>query len=298
MNWAEVAPTVAPVLVRALLLPLAALAGYFVAFGLVFVMDAVVRAFFGTAEGLVGWIPYAGRVLSAPLHSIEKKLTSFLGGLESHFENQMATRWHSLAALLTQWAADAEDTAVTLWRIARRVNALYGEAASGKLGARFQRWVRGEIAKLHGVTTTVVRPVKVVTHTVNRYVAPRLGALTGELDHVIGWDIPRLRARTRAAERDIGRLWKWTRSHPIALGKAAAAALVVTALATLGASWIRCNRWRRIGPAVCRTPLADVEALIGLLAAGAVIADYRELVKLGQQVERGVATVLQDVAKL
>ena len=264
--------TVAPIVIRALLWPLAAIAGYFVAWGLVFVMDAVVRAFFGTISGGVSWIPFAGRVLSKPVNYIEHKLTSFLGGLEAHFENQMASRWHALAALITQLAADTEDNAIALWKIARRINQLYSDAATGKLGSRFQRWVRGEIAKLHSVSTTVVRPVKVVTNTVTHYVAPKVGALAGELDRVITWDIPRLRARTKALEGRFSGVLRRLR----ALEKRSVALIGLGALAVAltraGLGWLKCAKVSRLGRRACSMDTSLFDALLAdtLLVLGTV----------------------------
>ena len=260
------------VVIRALLIPFSVLAGYFVAWGIVFCMDAIVRAFFGTAEGLVGWIPYAGRVLTSPLRAIEHKLTSFLGGLEAHFEHQMATRWYQLGQLFTRWAAETEAGAVTAWHIAHRVAWVYGQLATGKFGARLQRWVEQEIAKLGGKTVTIIRPVQARVVRVTKYVAARTSAVAGELEHVIEWDLPRLRARTKALEDRVGKLARSLRKEVPVLAGLSFVAAVAAVLARLGLSWARCNNVGKVGKSVCGMNPSLLESLLAdsLLVVGSL----------------------------
>ena len=272
------------VVIRALLVPFSVLAGYFVAWGVVFCMDAIVRAFFGTAEGLVGWIPYAGRVLTSPLRAIEHKLTSFLGGLEAHFEHQMATRWYQLGELFTRWAAETEAGAVTAWHIAHRVAWVYGQLATGKFGARLQRWVEQEITKLGGKTVTIIRPVQARVVHVTKYVAAKTSAVAGELDHVIEWDLPRLRARTKALEDRVGKLARSLRKEVPALAGLSFVAAVAAVLAKLGVSWVRCNNVGKVGRTVCgmnpdllESLLADTLAIVGTVSLIEFIRDAQAI---------------------
>ena len=92
--------------------------------------------------------------------------------------------------------------------------------------------------------------------------------------------------------------WRWIRTHPLSLASTAFAGAVAIALQRIGASWIRCNNWNRIGRQVCGVPTSEIDSLLGLLVGAAALADFRELVKLAQSVEHGVASGLQDVAKL
>jgi len=276
--------TAGRVVLRGLLFPFAVLAGYFVAWGMVFCMDAIVRAFFGTVTGAVGWIPFAGRVISSPLHAIEKKLTSFLGGLEAHFEHQMATRWHTLAQLVRQYANETVATATALATLAHKIAYVYGEAASGKLGARFQRWVLGELAKLHGITKIVVRTTKVIEHSdvgpIAAGSASRVKPVARALDHVLEWDLPRLRSRDRYLTDQVGRLWRWTRTHGRQAATGVAIGALVFALGRIGAGWVRCSNVRRLGRTVCgmdhdllESLLADTLAIVGTVSLVEFIRD-------------------------
>lgn len=275
--------TAGRVVLRGLLFPFAVLAGYFVAWGMVFCMDAIVRAFFGTVTGAVGWIPFAGRVISSPLHAIEKKLTSFLGGLEAHFEHQMATRWHTLAQLVRQYAADTVATATAFATLAHKIAYVYGEAASGKLGARFQKWVLGELSKLHGITKIVVRTTKVIVHSdvgpIAAGAASRVKPVARALEHVIEWDLPRLRSRDRYLTDQVGRLWRWTRTHGREAASGVALGALVFALGRLGIGWARCSNVRKLGRGACGM---NPDLLDSLLAGALVVASPISVVELAK----------------
>jgi hypothetical protein len=275
--------TAGRVVLRGLLFPFAVLAGYFVAWGMVFCMDAIVRAFFGTVTGAVGWIPFAGRVISSPLHAIEKKLTSFLGGLEAHFEHQMATRWHTLAQLVRQYAADTVATATAFATLAHKIAYVYGEAASGKLGARFQKWVLGELSKLHGITKIVVRTTKVIEHSdvgpIAAGAASRVKPVAHALEHVIEWDLPRLRSRDRYLTDQVGRLWRWTRTHGREAASGVALGALVFALGRLGIGWARCSNVRKLGRGACGM---NPDLLDSLLAGALVVASPISVVELAK----------------
>jgi hypothetical protein len=275
--------TAGRVVLRGLLFPFAVLAGYFVAWGMVFCMDAIVRAFFGTVTGAVGWIPFAGRVISSPLHAIEKKLTSFLGGLEAHFEHQMATRWHTLAQLVRQYAADTVATATAIATLAHKIAYVYGEAASGKLGARFQKWVLGELSKLHGITKLVVRTTKVIEHSdvgpIAAGAASRVKPVARALEHVIELDLPRLRSRDRYLTDQVGRLWRWTRTHGREAASGVALGALVFALGRLGIGWARCSNVRKLGRGACGM---NPDLLDSLLAGALVVASPISVVELAK----------------
>jgi len=272
------------VVLRSLLFPFAVLAGYFVAWGVVFCMDALVRAFFGTAEGLVGWVPFAGRVLTSPLHAIERKLTSFLGGLEAHFENQMATRWHTLAGLLTRWAHEAQHAAADTLTLARKLAYVYGELATGRLGKRFQTWVLAQLRGLRGQTTVIV---KTVTRTVPVAVGKaaggtvaRLRPIAARVEHVLDWDLPRLRARDRYLSDQVARLWKWTRAHGRQVATSIGLGALAIALGRLGLGWLRCSKVSRLGRRACGL---DEALLTDLLEDTLVILGTISLVEFARE---------------
>jgi hypothetical protein len=285
-----IAPT-ARVLLRGLLIPFAVLAGYFVAWGTVFCMDAIVRAFFGTISGAVAWIPYAGSVITAPLHGVEKKLTSFLGGLEAHFENQMASRWHQLAQLVSQWARDAEAIAVFEWQIARKLGGLYALAASGQLAARWRSWVTGELERLAHTAAGAIGKTTIIEKTI--VVKGKAGAVTivrpivAGLSHVIDIDLPGLRARDRVLQDEITRLWKWARGRGAVIGEGIGLGALAYALGKLGIGWARCSNVNKLGKRACGLSPTLLESL---LAGSLAIAGSISIVELAKECQRFEST--------
>jgi hypothetical protein len=270
----------ARIVLRPLLFAFITLAGYFVAWGLVFVMDAVVRAFFGTATGAIGWIPFAGRIITSPLLAIEHKLTSYLGGLEAHFDAQMAARWHALASLVSQIAADAKTGAILEYQFARAILKLYDKYTLGEVLRRTGGGVKVIRSQVATVTRTVVRVEKIVGAKADAVVVHRVGALAGELEHVIDWTLPRLRARQRAAEGEIGRLWHRVKANERRIGIGVAVGLVVAALGRLGLGWIRCRNVGKVGRNVCGMNPALLESL---LADSLMIAGTLSLVEFARE---------------
>jgi hypothetical protein len=106
----------------------------------------------------------------------------------------------------------------------------------------------------------------------------------------------RVAARERAQSLSIARLWKWVRGRRGSLTTGAFVGAFAWALGKLGASWIRCNNWRRIGREVCRLPSSRITTLLGLLAGTLALANLRTLAEFAEAVEedaaRGVAELL------
>lgn len=252
----------ARVVFKPLIFAFGVLAGYFVAFGVVFCMDALVRAFFGTAAGTLGWIPFLGKVITKPLLSIEHKLTSYLGGLEAHFERQMAARWHSLAALVEQLAADTKAAAIFDWQLARKYALLWGNAAVGAVAKGVHTIVKVVRAEVHTVVRKVVHVERIVGSKADAFVHRLVRVLQGEVAHVIDWSIPRLRARDRALSDSLGRLWHRIRAHEGALGLTAAAALVAAALARLGLGRLGCLNRKNALRTLCGMHPSLLESLL------------------------------------
>lgn len=267
----------ARVVLKPLIFSFAVLAGYFLAFGFIFCMDAIVRAFFGTVTGPVGWIPFAGKVITAPLVAIEHKLTSFLGGLEAHFEHQMATRWHAFASVVEQLAIDARAAAVFDWQIARKLATLWGNAVVAHISGAVHHAIRVVRSEVHTITRTVVRVEKIAGAKADRYIVHKVGVLAGELEHVIEWTIPGLRARERALGGSLGRLWHRVRARETRIGATAAAALVAAALARLGMGALRCKNVNRVAKNICGMNPAALDAL---LAGTIVLASPISVVEL------------------
>ena len=177
----------------------------------------------------------------------------------------------------------------------------------------WREYFKALLAEAHTATTAIrhagtgyigaaihaaVAPIYGELQRVERWTYPKIKTLEREVTHDIPQDIAGLRTRAKTIEGELSKLWDLIRKNEAALAATAMVGVVALALEKLGGSWIRCRNWNRIGRQVCSTPLGEIEGVLGLLATGAVLADFRELVKLAQSVEHGVAVTLQDIAKL
>lgn len=289
------------VVLKPLIFAFGVLAGYFVAWGAVFCVDALTRWVFGTITGPIGWVPFVGKVIDRPILSLEKKLTSYLGGLEAHFDRQMGVRWHSFASLVRQLAADTKAAAIFNYHVADKVATLWGNAATGQLFKQAHKHstaAQGSAAvalreaidarqrvqanESSGAGATVVPHPRIGAPS-RTYppggIPARVAGLEGEMGQVIGYDIPGLRARERWLTDQIGRLWHRTRGERRTIGLGAFTALLTVALGKLGLGNLRCLNRKNALKTVCGMNPNLLEAL---LAGTAVVGGSISIVKLAE----------------
>jgi hypothetical protein len=255
------------VVLRSLLIPLMRFSGLVVALGLIFCVDAWVRAMFGTLNGAIGWIPYVNRVVSSPLHRIEQKVTNYLGGLEAHIDVSMGAFFHNLAIAVDMLASGQAEIAWLTWLMSHALKVAHGVTKVLPSITRITKVTKIVQHETTIIRRQVVRAGKVAAHAAPAILTLRVGAIAAELDHALDWTIPRLRARERATESEIGRLWRRVRANErrgvVALGLAA----LVAALAKLGLGWARCSNVKRVGKSICGMN----PDLLGSLLAGALV---------------------------
>src|SRR5438128_10430189 len=85
---------------RVVIQPLAGLMGALVGLGITYLVDSLVRGLLGTLPGPVGWIPWAGKIITGPLHAIEQKLTHQLGLAERALDHKVGAYYQQLARLV------------------------------------------------------------------------------------------------------------------------------------------------------------------------------------------------------
>ena len=288
MAVAPLVPTAVRVTLRPLLIPAAYVAGLFVAYGLIWCVSALVRALFGTAEGIAAIIPWLGRKVAGGVQKIEQRLTNYLGGLLAATEDKMGDALHSLATGVEHLAQELELAAVTTAQLGWLVTSKYS------LAAMYYRLARLGLKQAHDLVTskTVVRTVRVIEKEIAYPAAGRIGRLVKatvrqvavELGNFEHWAIPRinaagraiardipgdiagLRSRTKSLERGYTRLWRWVRQHQGALTMTAAGGLAVAFIGRLGGGWIFCRNWKRLGRGVCRMPASSISWILGLVS--------------------------------
>jgi hypothetical protein len=292
---AEAIPPVNPVTTLALA-ALFAFCALIVAIGMVKLVDAISRAFFGTVGGAIGWIPFAGKVVKHSLHKIEQKISHSLGQAERKLDAGVAMTWNNCAHLVAWTGAELEGLAKGAWHLAQQAKGFVTHRVVTHV-------VRVTVKPVRAVATNATHAAqhawdeaRAVSHSVAHGVYPRLQAAEWEIEHVLEPTVAGLRARTRALEHGGTRLWRWLRTHPQTVATGAFVGAVSFALTRLGGGWIRCANWRKLGRRVCRMPMTDIDALLGLFVAVEVIENLPTLVRIMQGVARETAEGIKELA--
>jgi hypothetical protein len=296
LNIAEVAP-LAPAAAE-LLAPLGMLCILIVVYGMVLGVDAIARGFFGTVAGAVGWIPYVGGVISKPIRAIEQKIVSFLVGLEQHIDSAIGHSWHSLANVATHLWHTLERESLIAWQA---LKFLSGVPTLHEL-LHAELWLRREIktaeVEAEHALRHAVRTEEHALSSVAHNIYPRLRTIEHEVERTIPREIKHARALAREATDAVARLWKRVSALEQSVSARAIEAAVVAVLATVGLDWIACRSRNSVNGKSGCAMWNDLDALLGLFAAGLVISDYRDLVKIAQGIEHDITVGVQDLLKV
>lgn len=262
------------VVIRDALPQLGILAALLFIVGCIYVIDGFVRALFSTITGTVGWIPYAGKVLAAPVHKIEQKVTHALGRAERAIDKRVGASFHKLALIARQIVREIAMTALmgvviagaigrlVPWKdmieyLRRRFDPLYKRdrahdarlAKQGKQGAATRDLVTGKViprVKVSEARAATLERTRVRTRT---------------------------RAKDRAQDAAIARLWRWGLRHRTAFTTKAFVGASAWALAKLGVSWIRCSNVKKAGRRLCRAPSDLIDLLFGVGVITFILSD-------------------------
>src|ERR1051325_10102789 len=179
-----------------------------VAYGMVLGIDAIARGFFGTVSGAVGWIPYLGHLIESPIHKIEQKIVSFLGGLEQHIDSAIGHSWHTLASTATHLWHTLERESLLVWQ---GLKFLSGVPTLHEL-LHAERWLRHSIEAAAATAAHALRHAILHEERALRSVAqgvyPRLRSLEHEVTRTLPREIRHARDLAREAEDGGARLWK------------------------------------------------------------------------------------------
>ncbi len=277
------AEELAPIVWEGLLRPLVKVAAWFVVWGLSAIAFYIVKALFATADDNIGWIPWAGHWITGKLHTIEARLTGTLGDYMRGADKHMGLALHATAELVDQLADTQQTVAVNLWHMAGKLATLWGNAATG-----------GKFKQAHTATkhaqATASSAVNTATHAQQLAIAAsrpasvaRIDGIAGEIDHVIEWDLPRIRDRAEAAQDSLDRLWKRVRSEKLVIGAGVITGAVAFALSKLGLGWTRCSYVKRLGKSVCGM---NPNLLESLIAGSLVVAGSISIVELAKECQQ------------
>lgn len=292
MLLGEVAP-LAP-----LLIPLAEILIWAVALALCLLVVYLTKALFGTANSAVGWIPWFGKIATQSLTRIEHKIVGFMSQAAISVDQKMGAAFHQLARVV-DWVGEEIERHANLIELLAGI--LAGSAGIGLVQKaiadllRHSKVVQATATHALRTTITVTRTVRV---GIGHDVLPRLRAAEREIGGVIGVDLPGIRAGERALWRGIDDLRKWVRTHTLAAGTLAFTGAVAWALARLGAGWVRCNNWNRIGKKVCGLPSNLIEDILGLSLAFLAVVDPVVIAEAAIASENTISGLVEKIATL
>lgn len=300
-------PVVAPAIAE-----LGALVLLLVALGILLLAHALVSALFGVTktvvERAVGWVPWLGKKAVGGVLAVEKRLNNYLTEAVTGVESGIAQTWHVLAATVAWLGTTIANTAAALWRVWWYVKVKYpldvlwwGVRKLAKAAPVVWKRLDHVLSKTTYVTKIITKAgspplraaVRSATGTLradvarlNRWAHARVAALEAAVAVELPNALERLGGDVWNLRRSLSRLWKWTRRHERALGAGAMTAAVAFALRRLGATWIRCSNWRKVGRRVCGM---DGSALDDLLAGTLAIVGTISLVAFAKEMQDVVA---------
>lgn len=288
---------------------LAILLTAFVAYGLAFLSRS-------QAGGTFGWLTGFLKLTAGPLIFVTEqvtKLTSWLThAIGTHFS---AVEFHAvnwLSGLADYLDYTGESIAGIMYDLDHAVRWLVGTEIPKLIHAL----PNAVSTVVHGITKRIVTVERTVVKLPGLTKAQIRAAVAVAIPGLIAHDLPYfdwLRKHLKALEgviaggagaviggvtglpKDlIGIRKRLARLEKLGIGGLAAGA-VAAALAALGASWIRCNNWKRVGREVCMADSTLITELLGLGITATVVVEFREIVKLAQSVETVTAQGIHDV---
>lgn len=274
---------------------LGALCALIAAYGIIVVVDAFTRGLFGTIKGSVGWIPFAGKVLKFPVEKIEHKITTNLGRAALAVQDQIGHAWHKLARLIRHLGDEVTNLAWDSMLVGAALVEIARKAVSHKGLGKVVRPMKGATADLQKLTRGARVEIRELRQLLRKTVPGRIKVIEHTVRTIIRPQIRIIRQTEHATLRDLRNAWRWIIRHPKSVASTSFIAAVAFAVQRLGMNWTRCRNWKRIGREVCRLPTSDVTNFLGLLAGGLALANYRELIREMQAIERAAADEVIDL---
>lgn len=287
-----------PLTAWAAVLSLSKLSALFFVLGLIAAVRAFIDAMLGFVAATVGRLPIIGPFFSSGIGKLAQIISNKMGSWIMGLDATYGAFFIALSTITSELAQGQLDSAVFDFINAKKFAGVNDPATINKRVTKAINKASAAVATANSGIVTNTRENHLTAAKAKAVAKAQTAGLAGELDHVIEWDLPRLRARTRAVEDSLGRAWNWIRARPKTIAETVAAGAVAIALAQLGASWIRCRNWKRVGRDVCASPLSDIEGFLAIALGAAAIADFRELVKLAQSVEHVTAEGIKDLLQV
>jgi hypothetical protein len=248
-----------------------------VTLGIILSVEAVVRGFFGTASGAVGWIPYLGGVLTEPITKIEQKLISFLSGLENDVDKALAHNIHVAAALFDKLWHSLEYMAATIVLL----GALSTAAVFHYLIHPLEQFVHTAIRRVEGLflhpLRTLENIVTAIRHEVSHVVEPAIKRATVAVPRFLHKDLHAINKELARVQKTATQALHEAAIIPSSPSITTWADAVAAALPALGLQWLTsdCNPFTKTNkPCSIWNALKDLFGLFTGLFAFTVFCDF------------------------
>ena len=273
-KWGEVAPA-AP-----LLPPLLILAGLMFALGCIYFIDYFCRGLFGTATTLTSWIPWLGKKIDNGLHSVESRVTNFLGQAEQTIDARVAASWHQLTHTVEQLGAELRRNAVAIATIASLLTGNVWALLIPSIRHKLQQWVN-VIPKQIGELTKHVNTVeRIILKATPGQVRALVGSIVQPWERTIELDLSKLRARVKSLEDEASKLYERVKGLTTVPLPAVAAGVVAVALTYLGLGGLRCSNLRNMLNKRGCGLWSDLEGVLAVIADVLVLTNICTVIPL------------------
>jgi hypothetical protein len=278
------------------------LLAFVVAWGLIQVSDALVRALFGTVSGVTSWIPWLGSKISGSVHDVERRITQFLGGQVDGIDARIAHYFHTLAFEIEWFGRELKQAAELSFALAAIVadltkpsewkklwHSLVGQekatlqrvkVTQAQSQATAKKVAHANTGEIGAAIHTVTKPIAGELHGLDTWVRPRVKTLEHEVAGVLEPEYARLRDRTKTLEQEALRAFEWAKGKWKVIGVGAVTAAVTVALSRLGLGWIRCRNVGQVGRRLCGM---DPSLLESLLAGTIILTSGFSIVQLAEE---------------
>ena len=297
MTWlAEVPAAPAPLFVPALA-GLFIIAACFFAIGACKLIDAVMSMLYEFIRHTVGRIPILGRIVVAKSHQLEQIISHYLGAAEHRLDGYVAWTWHNMARMVTLIGHEIEGLAVESWNLAQRMKHFVRRGEVTQQIAHATRPLRAHDKALdrdvaRGRAGTKAAGAQAAHAAHGAHVAQAQAATVG-----VRWWRLRITRRVAGMEAALAALGHYVRGRGRVLTTGAFIGAAAWALTKLGAGWIRCNNWRRIGRKVCGLPTDLISDLLSLSLAAELVIDPEAVAEVALSVTDEFEAFIERIAE-
>lgn len=307
----------------ALLVSLLAIAGCLVALGMVSILHRFTRAVVGGIGGILGHLPGVGHVLSSPVNAVAHWMDREFAAAERALDHAVTFFFGELAQLVSYLGAEIADISHGLYTLAvhsagrSAIDAVNGALHRANLAIAAARqvalngWHVATEARWYALHATV-GPIGAAIHQIADPILARTTAIAhdlagfkttitsrvGRLEHTVAVDIPRSIAGVRDLVGGLTRVVDALRARVAkieqVLTSAGVAALVATALGTLGLGWLRCNNVGKVGRAVCGMPAGLLDDLLAALVDVLILENVCTVIPLVSDAAEVVGVPIVD----